>query len=159
MSWKNQLQPASFRGASFLVDGDTLSGGRRGPTHEYPYKEEPYNEDLGLKARDYKVKAYVIGDDYMSKRNALIAALEAKGPATLIHDQYGAQLVRVMSYSATHSTTKGRECLFDIHFKQEDKASQYPSSSANIPAKAAAAQQASQGQARAEAATALKGRF
>ncbi len=159
MTWRNQLQPASFRGVPFLVDSDTMDGGRRGPTHEYPYKEEPYNEDMGLKARTYKFAAYVIGDDYFGKRDALIDALETKGPDTLIHPQYGAQQVRLLTYSVNHSTEKGREARFELVFKQEDERSQYPSSTSNTLAKTAAAQAASQTQASSEAAAALGGRF
>ncbi len=157
--WRAQLQPASFRGVPFLVDSDTLTGGRRGPTHEYPWKDEPYNEDMGLKARDYKFAAYVIGDDYFGKRDALINALESNGPGILIHPQYGRQLVRLLTYSVNHNTEKGREARFDLQFIQEDEVSRYPSNQPNTAAKVAQAQQASQMQANQEAASALRGRF
>ncbi len=134
MSWHDQLQPASFRGVPFLVDGDSMSGGRRGPTHEYPYKDEPDNEDMGLKARQYKFNAYVIGFDYMGKRDALIAALEAKGAGVLIHPQYGSANVQLKSYSVKHQTDKSGEALFDLNFAQEDAVT-HPKTSSNTLAK------------------------
>lgn len=144
MTWRDQLQAASFRGIPFLVDGDTLSGGRRGPTHEYPYKDKPYNEDMGHKAREYKVSAYVIGDDYFGKRNALINALETRGPGTLIHPQYGMQTVALKSYSIQHSNDRGREAKFDLSFTQEDEVSRYPTATSNVTAKVANLQQLAQ---------------
>jgi len=134
MAWKEQLQAASFRGVPFLVDGDSMSGGRRGPTHEYPYKDEPDNEDMGLKARQYKFSAYVIGQDYMGKRDALIAALEKKGVGVLIHPQYGSVNVALKSYSAKHQTDKSGEALFDLNFAQEDAVT-HPKSASNTLAK------------------------
>ena len=124
-------QAASFRGVPFLVDGDTLTGGRRGPTHEYPYKESPYNEDMGHKARQYKISAYVIGSDVAAQRNALIEAFETKGPGDLIHPQYGLKYVSLKSYVVKHSNSKGRESTIELIFVQEDKTS-YPDATTNV---------------------------
>lgn len=48
MSWKNKLRPASFRGASFGVESHQTEQGRRTQVHEYPGRDDPYVEDLGL---------------------------------------------------------------------------------------------------------------
>lgn len=80
---------ASFRGAAFAVEEDAGAVGRRGRTHEYPFRDTPYDEDLGRRARRYAFKAFVIGDDADAQRDALIAAIEAKGPGQLVHPSLG----------------------------------------------------------------------
>lgn len=47
MSWTDRLQPASFRGVAFKVDGDDLQIGRRTVVHEYPGRDTPSVEDMG----------------------------------------------------------------------------------------------------------------
>lgn len=82
MAWRDELRPASFRGVSFYVEGGTLTFGRRLAIHEYPQREKPYVEDLGKKARVYRLEAFVLGPDYMKDRDALIDALETPRRAT-----------------------------------------------------------------------------
>ncbi|MBU1229559.1 MAG: DNA circularization N-terminal domain-containing protein [Proteobacteria bacterium] len=83
-AWKAALKPASFRGVPFFVDSDERETGRRAATHEFPGRDMPYTEDLGRKARTITVEGYVLGADYMQRRDALLAACEAEGPAPLI---------------------------------------------------------------------------
>ncbi len=89
MSWRDDLRPASFRGVPFKVLPLTTQVGRRTVLHEYPQRDKPYGEDLGKKARQYQVDAIVLGADYLTQRNRLIAALEAKGPGKLVHPTLG----------------------------------------------------------------------
>jgi prophage DNA circulation protein len=94
MSWRDELQTASFRGAEFAVaDAETLFG-RRNVLHEYPLRDNPFTEDLGKKAREYTINAFVIGDDYTSARDALMSAIEDdETPGTLVHPTLGSMLV------------------------------------------------------------------
>lgn len=119
--WRDFVQPASYNGVPFLTDSDDLSGGRRGTTHEYPYRDTPENEDLGHKAREYKVTAYVIGNDYQRQRDLLLGVLETGGVGELIHPEYGIQRVAPKSWTVRHSTARGREAAIDITFVQEGK--------------------------------------
>lgn len=114
MSWKDKLQPASFRGVAFHVEGDDRSGGRRLQVHEYPQREEPYAEDIGRAAREINLTAFVIGAEYMAARDRLLTALEASGPATLVHPWYGAILMAVKEYRVTHTRDEGGMCRFQI---------------------------------------------
>lgn len=94
MSWKDSLLPASFRGVEFKVSDIDIVHGRRIHLHEYPSRDDPYAEDLGRKAREYTVNAYIIGDDYLAQRDALVDAVENNStPGTLIHPTMGALLV------------------------------------------------------------------
>lgn len=96
MTWRDQLQPASFRGVEFKVASHDMSFGRRAQLHEFPLRDKPYVEDLGRKARTYNIEGYVIGADYMVQRDKLIEALEKQGPGTLVHRYYGQVRVQVL---------------------------------------------------------------
>lgn len=80
MTWRRGLRPASFRGVRFHVDSRGFSTGRRIHNHEYPKRDQNYPEDMGRATRRWSVDAYVIGDDYMARRDALIRACEQAGP-------------------------------------------------------------------------------
>lgn len=81
--------PASFRGVSFWVESSDLSVGRRTVTHQYPQRDEPFTEDLGRAAREYRFSAFVLGDDYIEQAKKLREALEKPGAATLVHPEFG----------------------------------------------------------------------
>lgn len=81
--------PASFRGISFWVETSDLSVGRRTVTHQYPQRDEPFTEDLGRAAREYRFSAFVLGDDYIEQAKKLREALEKPGAATLVHPEFG----------------------------------------------------------------------
>jgi prophage DNA circulation protein len=88
------LLPASFRGVPFETEGDRFIGGRRGPDHEYPYRDVPWAEDLGRHAKRYPVTGFVIGDDATAQEQALIAACDkSAGPGLLVHPRYGNVMV------------------------------------------------------------------
>lgn len=84
------LRPASFRGVPFKLFNAEMVFGRRNVLHEYPYRDEPYGEDLGRKGREITFDAYtMITSDY-NTRDQLIAAIELNStPGTLIHPSLG----------------------------------------------------------------------
>ncbi|MES2614576.1 MAG: DNA circularization N-terminal domain-containing protein, partial [Bdellovibrionota bacterium] len=47
MSWKDNLQQASFREVKFLVKSHSVNLGRRVVSHEFPFGDKPFTEDLG----------------------------------------------------------------------------------------------------------------
>ncbi|MDP3088871.1 MAG: DNA circularization N-terminal domain-containing protein [Methylotenera sp.] len=116
MGWREQLQKASFRGVAFEVESDDATFGRRVETHEYPQRDIPYVEDLGRKARERNLTGFVIGDDYMAKRDALLGALEKAGAGELVHPYYGRMTVSVTDVRVSHSFRDGGMCSFQISF-------------------------------------------
>lgn len=88
-TWRDQLQRASFRGAPFHVRTADTEEGRRGVLHEYPQRDDPFVEDLGRKAAEFSIDAFVIGDDYAKARDALRDALKKPGPGELVHPTLG----------------------------------------------------------------------
>jgi prophage DNA circulation protein len=95
MALFSNLRTASFRGLPFVVTETPFSVGRRLQVHEYPFKELPWVEDLGRKARRYGFTGFLInsriygGGDVYAQRDAMRAACEAAGPGTLIHPSLG----------------------------------------------------------------------
>lgn len=89
------LQPASFKGAPFLVPSDEVEEGRNAVTHEYPDASFRYVEDNGLIPPKFSISALLHGADLPAKLNRLRSALNSPGPGLLKHPYYGAQFVQV----------------------------------------------------------------
>jgi prophage DNA circulation protein len=117
MGWKEKLQPASFRGVPFGVETGDLTIGRRGQTHEYPGRDIPYTEDLGRAARKVSIEAFLVGDDYMKRRDKLLAALERGGSGELVHPWHGRMKMDVDGECRVrHGIKEGRYCTITIGF-------------------------------------------
>ncbi len=97
----------SFRGAEFQVRSNDLEFGRRNQAHEYPLRDVPYVDDLGLKGRRFQIEVFVAGPDYIAARDRLIAAIEQRGPGTLVHPYYGTRQVAVLDARARESSREG----------------------------------------------------
>jgi prophage DNA circulation protein len=89
------LLPASFRGVPFGVIDSHVAAGRRGETHEYPFRDTPFREDLGRRARRIAFTAFLLGDDVAAQASALLSAVEQKGSGMLVHPSFGAFLMSV----------------------------------------------------------------
>ena len=116
MSWRDQYQPGSFRGAGFRTEYQERTGGRRVVSHEFPGRDDPVTEDLGRSQRSFSIDCWVAGHDYRADRDALIDALEAFGPGLLVHPFYGSMNVNVLTYRQTEDTDEGGMCRFTIEF-------------------------------------------
>lgn len=129
--WRDNLRPASFRGVPFHVEGHNAQGGRRGQTHEFGGRDDPYREDLGRMARTWRIRAYVIGDDYFAKRNALQDALEKAGPGVLVHPWLGTiPAASATDYDLSEEKDKGGEAIFSITFVEAGENS-FPAAAAD----------------------------
>lgn len=111
-----RYRKASFRGVEFKVSERSWSSGRRNQVHEYPDKDTPYTEDLGKKAINYPVTAFVIGDDYQARRDALRKACTEKGPGELVHPDYGSVMVLCDSITIRESLNSQRMATIDLTF-------------------------------------------
>lgn len=118
-TWRDQLQPASFRGVPFFVDSDSQSVGRRTQVHEYPQRDKPFVEDLGRKTRIPKLAAFVVGDDCFVKRDDLLKALDQPGPGELIHPWFGRMTVTATDCDVSHERREGGVVRFDLTFVED----------------------------------------
>lgn len=115
-SWKNHLKPASFRGIPFgVLEGESRFG-RKNVVHDYPYRDQPWIEDLGKSARVITVTGFLVGDDVIAQRDRMIAAAESSVDlSNLVHPTYGALQVNLVGpLVVTESWDKGR--MFEIRF-------------------------------------------
>lgn len=118
MSWREQYQTGSFRGAAFRTEFHERTGGRRVALHEYPGRDVPTAEDLGRLARQFTIDCHIIGRDYTAARDALIDALESAGPGLLVHPWHGRRNVVVLNYSSSESTDEGGIVRLSITFAE-----------------------------------------
>ncbi len=119
-TWLSQLLPASFRGVPFNVEGHEENGGRRGVQHEYPGRDTPYAEDLGQKGGVYRVRAFVLGDSYISQRDALRQAMQQDGTTgTLVHPYLGSLQVKPGPMRLREQIDPAGIAQFDLEFWQD----------------------------------------
>jgi prophage DNA circulation protein len=109
---------AAFRGAVFFVEESELSGGRKGPDHEYPYQDDPYGEDLGRKGRTLSLTGYVIGAEYRAQKKALVDAAEAAGPGELLDPYNGKRTCICRAYSVRETLREGGFAAFSFTFRE-----------------------------------------
>jgi prophage DNA circulation protein len=119
-NWRDSVKvPASFRGVPFVVERNRLDTGRRPVPHEIPFSEDPnFVEDEGKAGRVFDVEGFVVGEGYLDKRDALLTALETKGPGTLVHPFYGTRTVQVGKVTVDEETDRGGAARFTITFHE-----------------------------------------
>jgi len=116
MSWKDKLQTASFREVPFFVRDHTVSVGRRNVSHDFPYGEKPFTEDLGKKSREFNLSGFIVGDDYFESRDKIIAAAETRGSGILVHPYLGRMHVNCKSLTISEDTENGRTAKISFDF-------------------------------------------
>jgi prophage DNA circulation protein len=109
----------SFRGARFIVPTAEAVVGRRGEVHEYPGRDLPYVEDLGRRTGEFPLEVFVDGSlvadgNYITARDALIAALNTSGPGTLVHPWYGTLTVSITDARVRESDREGGRATFTL---------------------------------------------
>lgn len=137
MAWQDQLQKASFRGVEFQVEGDDAAFGRRVQLHEYPQRDKPFVEDMGRKAREISLTAFLVGPEYMAARDKLLEAVEQKGSGELVHPWYGRLTVSIKDDGCrvTHSRDDGGVCRIRLTFVEAGELA-FPAAGAASGAKA-----------------------
>ena len=116
MTWKAGLRRASFRGVAFHVRDRGLATGREIKNHEFPKRNTNFPEDMGKKTRTFSIDAYVIGDDYMSRRDALLAACEREGAGSYVDHWGRSQRVVCTGCDLKETSDEGRMARFSLSF-------------------------------------------
>lgn len=89
MGWSVPIQKASFRGVPFEVISITDDFQKVLAEHSYPFVNGADFEDMGLQARTVQVQAVFFGKGYQVGLTQLIAAIQEKGSAVLVHPIFG----------------------------------------------------------------------
>ena len=116
MGWRDDLQPASFRGAPFYVSETSGRFGRRVVEHEYPGRDKIQTEDLGLSAPLIRISGFVLGPSYLAARDRLLAALTLPGAGLLVHPTLGELSVTARPADVAESTADGGMATFALEF-------------------------------------------
>jgi prophage DNA circulation protein len=115
-TWRQRLQPGSWRGVGFVLDAGETHAGRRLAIHEYPYRDTAWVEDLGKLPRRFNVQAFLVGNDVYSQRDALVAACEQPGSGTLVHPTFGSVEVVLLDFLVTDRRERGRMVEVTMQF-------------------------------------------
>lgn len=108
-------------GVEFGVTDAEGEGGRRTVTHEFPQRDLPYVEDMGLATAKFTIQAFVLGSDYMDRRDKLKAALEKPGGGTLVHPWLGElQVAQGGPYKLRETAQDGGMAVFTLQFVRSD---------------------------------------
>lgn len=116
MAWRDELRPGKFRNAGFKVEDSDRPLGRRVVVHEYPKRDDVDTDDLGKRVTEFTIECYVLGENYMADRDALIEALNQEGPGILQHPYYGNFSVIVTDARVRENAKDGGIAYFTITF-------------------------------------------
>lgn len=122
MSYWTDLIQASFNGVPFGVDVEGGKFGRRWATHEYPYRDDPWMEDLGRRKREHRIVGFLLENDQVydggpvvAQKLQMIAAVETPGLGQLIHPTLGT--LRVACTSCEFVARSDQGLIYEIHFE------------------------------------------
>lgn len=126
MSWKTQLERASFRGVSFdcqTVD-DEIS--RRLVEHKFPYRSGSEFEDLGGEARSTRLRAVFMGETYESDLGALLKVVDAGLPGRFQHPILGQWQARIRRSPVNHSHERYSMAMVDLDVVEDGADAELP---------------------------------
>ena len=111
--WTKTLPDASFRGFPFHTKREELpQSGRHVALHEFVKAEDHATEDMGRKARRFRVNGYVVGDDADSQALALVELCSQPGDGQLVLPLLGYLTVKCDNCSCSME----KDELGRIHF-------------------------------------------
>lgn len=104
--WMSDLWPASYKDFHFYVERGTAHGGRRIVVHQFPGRDDPFNEDLGEDKREFEIEAYLVGPVVDSDGDALAATCVSVDPGLLVLPEQGPIMVRCLNFERVHELDK-----------------------------------------------------
>jgi prophage DNA circulation protein len=117
MSWQDDLQDAAFCGVKFDVLNTQESIARDHEDHEYPFLDGADIIDLGRKARNFRLTAFLWGENYKRQLDALMKVLDEPGTGELIHPIYGSiPQVLCIEYQIQHEAEGPDACYVELVF-------------------------------------------
>jgi len=130
MTILTDLQQASFKGAAFLPETTTTTGGRKTVTHEFVNSSNRKVEDLGKQLKTFTLTGTITGDNYFQDKERLLNALEEPGQGILIHPFFGRIEAVAKPYILNEDLTTLGEAIFTMTFeKANDNVIPQPASS------------------------------
>jgi len=113
--WRKKLRNGAFGAATFETLDSSLRSRRSVSINDAPGTDQYTLEDLGKSGTPFGMTIFVIGRDYLKRRNTLIAELDA-GRRMLIHPTLGEFECYCVSYDMVESADRGGIAVFDCEF-------------------------------------------
>ncbi len=121
MNLSSKILRASFRGVSFLVEGETTTGGLKTVVHEFPNSNSRYVEHLGEYPATFQLTAVLHGVEFIQNRFDFEEALKKQDIGTLSHPIYGDVQVKVGKYTCVYDPSKMGKFVYSINFLRSVK--------------------------------------
>jgi hypothetical protein len=115
-NWQSAFRRASFRGARFWVEDDGPEKGRRVAVHQISGGDTPVIEDMGRRAVEFSVTAYVASDLADVEGLTLEAACASFGPGLLTLPMDPAQLTICLGCRRNRSKDRNGHIGYDLSF-------------------------------------------
>ncbi|MBL4761342.1 MAG: DNA circularization N-terminal domain-containing protein [Gammaproteobacteria bacterium] len=119
MSWRDEYRQASFRNVEFHVESHSAKHSKRIAKHEFIERDGHYPEEMGAKAKNWKMSAYLVDENYQEQRNLLMTALDQPGAGVLIHPYLGEIKAICSTFTVSESSKEGGMCRFTIEFIED----------------------------------------
>lgn len=114
-----RLLPASFNGVQFLTPSQSITWGVKTIVHNYPKSNRTEVEFMGLQRRQFALEIIVSGDNYISKREELISALNVGAYGSLIHPIDGEIKVAVLGdWTLSETNAELGYCKLSVSFQE-----------------------------------------
>lgn len=122
----------AFLGFPFKISRARTEGGRRGPLHQYPDRDEPYFEDLGREARRYDLTLYFVGPDADTTAELFDALLWKGREGTLVLPGLRRERMKAVKWSSDRESGRGNWVSFQVSFVEPGR-NQYPAATQSWP--------------------------
>lgn len=133
----NQLLPASINGIPVFWQSETVSGGPKSVTHEYPNSTKRFVEFLGGKQDTITANFTIDNENYRSNLEAVKAELRKPEVLTLVLPLIGSVKVAVKGFTvSTSKSALGRPDI-SVTFEQTDNSQTQPQPSVSNQASVA----------------------
>jgi len=120
MTWKDNLRKASWKGVEFWWKDASTTLDPFVVTHKYPQRKGGWSEPLGLGPDEFEIVGFVLGGDYMERRDALIRVCKEGSAGTLVHPTLGEKKVVLKPpVRFQESTAEGGCARFTFTFVEE----------------------------------------
>jgi prophage DNA circulation protein len=118
-SFKDLVWESTYRRVPFVILSCRVRSGRRLERHHVASREFPVWEDQGRDPWKLDVQGLVIGDDYLTTKDALHRASEEKGPGNLYTPYTGLVPVRCTAFEFSEQTDQLRVARFTASFEED----------------------------------------
>lgn len=114
----DKMFTASFRGIEFLTESVSEQGGQKTVIHEFVNSNRRVVESLGVNNPSFTVQALVHGGDYVTRKKALIAAMQKRGTGQYMHPFEGRKNVYPLDYDVQHEEKNLGQALITLVFSE-----------------------------------------